>query len=79
MDALGRGAMRVLVAPANAPDRSIVGILIPRISCDIMDCVLLPTGQDTGARAMAYMYFNRLGSLQYNIRYNNNYVGLFEF
>ncbi len=69
LDALGRGALEVEVGPTAAPGRLLSGMLIPRISCDIMDCVLLPSaGPDTGARAMAYMYFNRHGSLQYTIR-----------
>jgi hypothetical protein len=69
LDALGRGALRLLLAPTSAPHRLITATLIPRISCDIMDCVLVPTGPDTGARAMAFMYFNQHGALQYTIRY----------
>ena len=68
LDALGRGALHLLLAPTAAPDRLITATLIPRISCDIMDCVLIPMGPDTGARAMAFMYFNSHGALQYTIR-----------
>lgn len=70
MDALGRGEMTVRVHPTEHPDRVLTGRLVPRFSCDILDCVLVGRGAATDPvlRGLAFLYFNRHGSLVYTIR-----------
>ncbi|XP_023344783.1 dorsal-ventral patterning protein Sog [Eurytemora carolleeae] len=68
LDALGRGEMKLILYPSSVPERSLSGFLVPRISCDLLDCVLTPRSQDEGMRGMGFMYFNRHGALIYKIR-----------
>ena len=68
LDALGRGEMKLILYPSSVPERSLSGFLVPRISCDLLDCVLTPRSQDEGVRGMGFMYFNRHGALIYKIR-----------
>ena len=67
--ALGKGELKLSIFPSSHPSRKLTAQIVPRISCDIFDCVLLPspTGPDGGA-GIGYMYFTREGALKYNVK-----------
>jgi len=76
LEALGQGYLKVTVKSNTNPLGELEAFLVPRISCDIFDCILRPTGPETGASppspgvgaGMAHMYFTKTGSLQYSLR-----------
>ena len=69
LDALGRGELYLSVYPSSHPSRSLTAQIVPRISCDIFDCVLQPSsGGPDGGAGIGYMYFTREGALQYNVK-----------
>ena len=67
--ALGKGDLKLSIFPSSHPSRKLTAQIVPRISCDIFDCVLLPSpdGPDGGA-GIGYMYFTREGALKYNVK-----------
>jgi len=69
LEALGRGELELELSLSRAPAHRLTAILVPRLSCDIFDCVLQPENslQDSG-QGMAFLYFTRTGGLAYNIR-----------
>ena len=67
LDALGKGELQLSVYPSSHPSRSLTAKIVPRISCDIFDCVLQPSERGGGA-GIGYMYFTRDGALRYNVK-----------
>merc|ERR1719429_527558 len=69
LEALGRGELELELSLTRAPSKRLTAILVPRLSCDIFDCVLRPENsiQETG-QGMAFLYFTRTGGLAYNVR-----------
>eukprot|EP00092_Neocalanus_flemingeri_P058871 GFUD01070264.1.p1 GENE.GFUD01070264.1~~GFUD01070264.1.p1 ORF type:complete len:935 (-),score=111.94 GFUD01070264.1:1839-4643(-) len=69
LGALGRGELTLWLAPTLNPSRILTAKLVPRLSCDIFDCVLQPAETPSGdANGIAFLYFTRAGGLQYNIK-----------
>jgi len=69
LEALGQGELTLSVAPTLNPSRELSAKLVPRLSCDIFDCVLQPAETPSvDANGIAFLYFTRSGRLQYNIK-----------
>ena len=67
--ALGKGELKLSIYPSSHPSRRLTAQIVPRISCDIFDCVLQPsTGGPAGGAGIGYMYFTREGALKYNVK-----------
>ena len=67
--ALGKGELKLSIYPSSHPSRQLTAQIVPRISCDIFDCVLQPgTPSGDGEAGIGYMYFTREGALKYNIK-----------
>merc|ERR1719244_2034475 len=67
--ALGQGDLTLTVAPTLNPSRELSANLVPRLSCDIFDCVLQPShSSGVAASGIAFLYFTRTGGLQYSIK-----------
>ena len=67
--ALGKGELKLSIFPSSHPSRLLTAQIVPRISCDIFDCVLQPGPDGPGGGAgIGYMYFTREGALKYNVK-----------
>ena len=67
--ALGKGELKLSIFPSSHPSRLLTAQIVPRISCDIFDCVLQPSPDGPGGGAgIGYMYFTREGALKYNVK-----------
>ena len=69
LGALGQGDLTLSIAPTLNPSRELSAKLVPRLSCDIFDCILQPAETPSvDANGIAFLYFTRAGGLQYNIK-----------
>jgi len=67
---LGAGDLILTVFPTTQPGRSLSTPLVPKLTCDLFDCILA-SEDPSDSRGMAFMYFNKDGGLKYNIRVEN--------
>ena len=66
LTALGEGRLVLSLASAAHPELSVSATLVPKLTCDLFDCLLESSA--TEERGVGFMYFGKDGGLQYNIR-----------
>ena len=68
LTALGEGRLQLSLASAAHPELSVSATLVPKLTCDLFDCLLESADAATEERGVGFMYFGKDGGLQYNIR-----------